>query len=189
MASAKVFEKLAAPLAILLGATVVTACGASWTPYPSTSAPATAVAATSVGVPTVAVLDWYGQVLADACRRLQDGATDVEMPAGATSPLNAGPPHPEDEPARPAIDAVPIPAGATLIDERTTSSLDEPDAHGIQRTYCVGASTSSDEIERLLAWAHHHTELTGAGGVAVQVLAEYLNPKSRELYVQATLAP
>ena len=111
------------------------------------------------------------------------------MPAGATSPLNAGPPHPQDEPARPAIDAVPIPAGATLIDERTTSSLDRPDAHGIQRTYCLGESRSSGEIERLLAWARHHTELAGAGGAVVRLLVEYPSPKSRALYVQATLAP
>ena len=69
MASQRISTKLAAPLAFLLSATVATACGdhaASWTPYPSTSAPATAAAATSAGVPTAAVLDWYGQVLADA---------------------------------------------------------------------------------------------------------------------------
>ncbi len=120
-------------------------------------------------VATAIVLDYYGQIRGDACARLARGDDSLAdgAPAGATSPLNAGPPAPEDERARPALDQLPVPANWPLIDERTTSSMDEPWAHGIQRTWCIPATATTSEIEAVLNWAHTHETLLGEAGVPV----------------------
>lgn len=142
-------------------------------------------------VPTAIVLDYYGQIRGDACERLatKDDTLEGGTPAGATSPLNAGPPAPEDEPARSALDQLPVPASWPLIDERTTASMDEPSAHGIQRTWCIPTTASTAEVAALLSWASAHGELVGEAGVPVLLDAQADPDAWRMLHASARLRP
>lgn len=116
-----------------------------------------ASALASAGCGKVAIaLDGDGQVPADACDHLGETSRAADPPGASSSAAPPLPPSAEDEALRPAIDAVPLPPLAWLVDERTAVIAgDPPDAApGITRTYCLPPGMTQRAVAAVYAgWA------------------------------------